>query len=129
MAANSHGVIYAAIACNLGVSVIKFVVAAATGSSAMLARKCSGLLVDESVDREQILYLQKIISTDAAVENVGQLLTMQSGQDNVLLSAAVRYGRHLKLDQVERAIKKKYSAIRHLFLESGALKAPPREAS
>ena len=102
----------------------------------MLAKKCRGLLVDESVDREQILYLQKSISTDTVVENVGQLLTMQSGQDNVLRSAAVRFGRHLKLDQVERtiarlerAIKKKYSAIRHLFLEFGALKAPPREAS
>jgi cation diffusion facilitator family transporter len=103
-------------------------------AAAMLARKCGGLLVGESVDREQILQLQKIISADVAVESVGQLLTMQLGQDNVLLTAAVRFERHLNLDQVERAIarlehaiKAKYPAIRHLFLESGALKAAPRE--
>lgn len=102
-------------------------------AAAMLARKCGGLLVGESVDREQILQLQKIISADAAVESVGQLLTMQLGQDNVLLTAAVRFERSLNLDQVEQAIarlehaiKAKYPAIRHLFLESGALKAAPR---
>ena len=98
----------------------------------MLARKCSGLLVGESVDHEQIVQLQKIISADVAVESVGQLLTMQLGQDNVLLTAAVRFKRRLNLDQVEQAIarlehaiKEKFPAIRHLFLESGALKAAP----
>lgn len=105
-------------------------------AAAMLARKCGGLLVGESVDREQILQLQKIISADVAVESVGQLLTMQLGQDNVLLTAAVRFERSLNLDQVEQAIarlehaiKAKYPAIRHLFLESGALKAAPRESA
>ena len=105
-------------------------------AAAMLARKCGGLLVGESVDREQILQLQKIISADVAVESVGQLLTMQLGQDNVLLTAAVRFERSLNLDQVEQAIarlehaiKAKYPAIRHLFLESGASKAAPRESA
>ena len=92
-------------------------------AAAVLARKCSGLLVGESVDREQILQLQKIIGADPAVESVGQLLTMQLGQGNVLLTAAVRFERHLNLDQVEQAIarlehaiKAKYPAIQHLFL-------------
>ena len=100
------------------------------GAAAMLARKCGGLLVGESVDHEQILRLKEILEADSAVESVGQLLTMQLGQDNVLLTAAVRFERNLNLDQVEqaiarleRAIRTKYPAIRHLFLESGALKA------
>jgi cation diffusion facilitator family transporter len=103
-------------------------------AAVMLARKCGGLLVGESVDREQILQLQRIIEADGAVESVGQLLTMQLGQDNVLLTAAVRFKRNLSLDQVEEsiarlelAIKGKYPAIRHLFLESGALKAASRD--
>lgn len=101
-------------------------------AAAVLARKCSGLLVGESVDREQILQLQKIISADFAVESVGQLLTMQLGQHNVLLTVAVRFDRQLNLDQVEQAInrlehavKARYPAIQHLFFESGALKAAP----
>jgi cation diffusion facilitator family transporter len=101
-------------------------------AAAVLARKCGGLLVGESIDHEQISQLQQIIAADAAVESVGQLLTMQLGPDNVLLTAAIRFERHLNLDQVEQAIsrlehaiKAKYPAIRHLFLESGALKAAP----
>lgn len=97
----------------------------------MLARKCGGLLVGESVDREQIVQLQKIISADAAVQSVGQLLTMQLGQGNVLLTAAVRFERHLNLDQVEwaiarleHAVKAKFPAIQHTFFESGTLTLP-----
>jgi cation diffusion facilitator family transporter len=103
-------------------------------AAAVLTQKCGGLLVGESVDREQISQLQTILAADTAVESVGQLLTMQLGPDNVLLTAAVRFDRRLNLDQVEqaiarleRAIKAKYPAIQHLFLESGALKAAMHE--
>ena len=97
-------------------------------AAAVPTRKCGGLLVGESVDREQILQLQKIISADAAVQSVRQLLTMQLDNGNVLLTAAVRFERHLNLDQVEQAVarlkhavKTEFTAIQHLFFESGTL--------
>jgi cation diffusion facilitator family transporter len=100
------------------------------GAALVLARKCSRLLVGESIDREQIVQVRKIISSDTAVESVGQLLTMQLGPESVLLTAAVRFQRRLNLDEVEQAIarleyaiKVQYPSIQHLFLESGALKA------
>ena len=98
-------------------------------AAAVWTRKCDGLLVGESVDRERILQLQKIINADAAVRSVRQLLTMQLDHGNVSLTAAVRFGRHLDLDQVEqaiarlkRAVKRKLTAIQHLFFESGTLR-------
>ncbi len=101
------------------------------GAAVVLARECSGLLLGQSLDREQILQLRRIIATDVAVERVGQLLTMQLGTDSVLLTAAVRFHRPLNLDQVEQAIarleaaiKARFPAIHHLYLESGALRSP-----
>ncbi len=96
----------------------------------VLARKCSGLLVGESMDREQISNLREILNIDPAVESVGQLLTMQLGTDSVLLTAAIRFKRRLSLDEVEQAIERlegviklAYPSIHHLYLESGALKS------
>lgn len=98
------------------------------GAAVVLARKCSGLLVGESLDREQIVKLRKTIARDPAVESVGRLLTMQLGTETVLLTAAIRFKRSLNLDEVEKAIARLEAAIKlvspaiqHLYLESGAL--------
>jgi cation diffusion facilitator family transporter len=96
----------------------------------VLARKCGALLVGESVDHAQVTDLRRLIGSDVAVETVGQLLTMQMGTNNVLLTAAVRFRRGQDLDQVtlaiariETAIQSRYPAIQHLFFESASLKA------
>jgi cation diffusion facilitator family transporter len=100
------------------------------GAAVVLARKCSGLLVGESLDRDQVIKLRATISLDPAVESVGRLLTMQLGTDSVLLTAAIRFKRSLNLDEVEKAIarietsiKQVAPSIKHLYLESGALQA------
>jgi len=104
-------------------------------SAGLLARKSVSLLVGASLDRDQLAQLRKIITTDPAVERVGQLLTMRLGPDSVLLTAAVRFQRRLSLDEVEqaierleRAIKVPYPAILHLYLESGAIKQAAHSA-
>ena len=96
----------------------------------VLARKCSGLLVGESLDREQIVKLRETMAIDPAVESVGRLLTMQLGTESVLLTAAIRFERSLNLDEVEKAsarlgtvIKQVSPSVQHLYLESGALQA------
>ena len=100
------------------------------GAAVVLARKCSGLLVGESLDREQIVKLRETMALDPAVESVGRLLTMQLGTESVLLTAAIRFKRSLNLDEVEKAIarleiaiKRVSPSVQHLYLESGALQA------
>jgi cation diffusion facilitator family transporter len=104
------------------------------GAAVLLARESGALLLGEGIDREQIAQLRRLIGADAAVEGVSHLLTMQLGPDSVLLTAAVRFRRACTLDQVEQAIERIEQAIRlhnpsirHLFLESGALKTLARQ--
>jgi cation diffusion facilitator family transporter len=98
-------------------------------AAALLARKSVSLLVGASLDHGQLAQLHEILAADPAVESVGHLLTMRLGPESVLLTAKLRFRRHLNLDQVEqaierleRAIKVPYPSILHLYLESGALK-------
>jgi cation diffusion facilitator family transporter len=104
-------------------------------AACVLARETGGLLVGESIDRDQIVEVRKILSRDAAVERVGELLTMQLGPDSILLVAAVRFRRRLKIDEVEQAISRLESAIKaqdpsihRIFFESGQFKSSFRAA-
>src|SRR5205085_1014135 len=81
-------------------------------AACVLARETGGLLVGESIDREQIGRLRKIICSEPAVESVGELLTMQLGPDSALLAVAVRFQRHLRIDEVEQAIDRLERAIK-----------------
>lgn len=101
-----------------------------------LARETGGLLVGESMDRDQIVRLKKIISGEPAVEAVGHLLTMQLGPEHVLLAAAVQFRRGLRIDEVEQAIdrlehtiKIEYPSIQRIFFESGAFRSSFRPAA
>ncbi|MEO8408223.1 MAG: cation diffusion facilitator family transporter [Oxalobacteraceae bacterium] len=93
----------------------------------ILAHETGALLVGESMDRDQIVQIKKIISSESAVDRVGHLLTMQLGPNHVLLTAAVRFRRGLSIDEVERAIdrlehaiKTECPSVQRIFLESGA---------
>ncbi|WP_019142738.1 cation diffusion facilitator family transporter [Noviherbaspirillum massiliense] len=103
------------------------------GAAFTLARETGGLLVGESIDREQIVRLRKIFSSDPAVETVGNLLTMQLGPDRILLAAAVRFRRGLSIDEVDRAIdrletavKAEYPSVHRIFFESGPIRSSLR---
>jgi cation diffusion facilitator family transporter len=101
-----------------------------------LARETGDLLVGESMDRDQIVQLRKIISGDPAVEAVGHLLTMQLGPGHVLLVVAVKFRPDLRVDEadqainrMEYAIKTKYPSIQHIYIESGAFRSSSRPAA
>jgi cation diffusion facilitator family transporter len=101
-----------------------------------LARETGGLLVGESMDREQISRLKKIMAHEPAVEAVGHLLTMQLGPDHVLLAAAVKFRRGLSIDEVEQAIdrlehaiRQEYPSIRHIFFEAGGFRSSVRRSA
>jgi cation diffusion facilitator family transporter len=100
------------------------------GAALTLARETGDLLVGESVGREETGELRAIICADPAIERVDRVLTMQLGPDEVLLTAAVRFKRGMKIDEMERAIERLEQAVRahnpavrNLYFESAALRS------
>jgi cation diffusion facilitator family transporter len=103
------------------------------GAAFVLARQTGDLLVGQSIGPDATARLRKIFEDDDAILNVGKLLTMQMGPDEVLLTASVQFRRGMRIDEVEGAIERLeksvaavYPAIRHIYFESGALRSAMR---
>ena len=100
------------------------------GAAFTLARETGALLVGESVGIEQTGKLKEIFRADPAIETVGQLMTMQLGPDDVLLTAAVRFKRGMRIDEVDVAIARLERAVRdfdpevkRVYFEAAALRS------
>jgi cation diffusion facilitator family transporter len=103
------------------------------GAAFALARETGALLVGEGIGTDATRRVCEILRDDPAIEDVGKLLSMQLGPDEVLLTAAVRFNRGMRIDEVEAAIERlekavtaAYPAIRHIYFESGALRSAMR---
>lgn len=103
------------------------------GAAFALARETGALLVGEGIGTDATRRVCEILRDDPSIEEVGQLLSMQLGPDEVLLTAAVRFNRGMRIDEVEAAIERLekavaavYPAIRHIYFESGALRSAMR---
>ncbi len=70
----------------------------------LLGRETGALLVGERTDRSRIRRMRQIILSDPAVERVGELLTMQMGPQQALLTVEIRFRRTLEIQQLECAI-------------------------
>lgn len=99
------------------------------GAAFTLARETGALLVGEGMDKQDTDSLRKLIGADADIEQVARLASMQLGPDDVLLTAAVRFKRGMRIDQVEHAIERLEQAVnRHnpsiktIYFESAALR-------
>lgn len=95
----------------------------------VLGRESAALLVGERTNRATIREARRIISADPAVEDVGELLTMQLGPDQVLLAADIKFRRNLTVEQLESAIDRIEESIRRqtpsvdrIYLEVDSLK-------
>ncbi|WP_296947723.1 cation diffusion facilitator family transporter [uncultured Massilia sp.] len=100
------------------------------GAAFTLARETGGLLVGESIGTDATARLRKIFEDDPDILDVARVLTMQLGPDEVLLTAAVRFRREMRIgeveaaiDRLERAVAAAYPSIRHVYFESGALRS------
>ncbi len=98
------------------------------GAAVTLARETGALLVGEGIGREQTGKLHDIFAADPSIMNVGRLLTMQLGPDEVLLTAAVQFKRGMRVDEVEQAIgrleakvREANPAIQHIYFKSAGL--------
>jgi divalent metal cation (Fe/Co/Zn/Cd) transporter len=102
----------------------------------LLGRESGALLVGERTNRARIRRVKKILEEHPAVEAVGDILTMQMGPDQVLLTVDIRFRRGLDVEQVESAIDRLEARIRQqeptiekIFIEPFSLKAPARKSS
>ena len=102
----------------------------------LLGRETGALLTGERTNRAKIKQIREIFSADPAVEAIGNLLTMQLGPDEALLTVEVRFGRGLKLEEVESAIARLKTALRQrdqslsrIFIEPEPVRSSPESAS
>jgi cation diffusion facilitator family transporter len=91
----------------------------------ILGRETGALLVGERTNRSKIRKVKEIITADDAVEQVGDILTMQLGPNQVLLTVDIRFRRDLSLDQLEsvidrleKKIREQEPSIERIFIEA-----------
>jgi len=100
-----------------------------------LGRESGALLVGERTNRARIERLNEIIRADPAVEEVGDLLTMQLGPEQVLLTVNIQFRRKLTLEQLEEAIerieariRREQPSVQRIFIEAESFK-PEKSSS
>jgi len=96
----------------------------------LLGRESGALLVGERTDQARIDRVRQLLREDASVEGVGDVLTMQLGPEEVLLTVDIRFRRKLDVQELESAIDRIESRIRgseptikRIFLEADSLRA------
>jgi cation diffusion facilitator family transporter len=102
----------------------------------ILGRESGALLVGESAHPRILNNIRAVIVADPFVDDVGDLLTMQLGPDQVLLAVDIRFKAGLQLqdlentiDRLERNIRKREPTIERIFIEADALRGKtPRAA-
>jgi cation diffusion facilitator family transporter len=100
-----------------------------TGVALLLGRESGALLVGERTERGRIRRVRQILENDPAVEAVGDVLTMQLGPEEVLLTVDIRFKRDLEvpdlesaIDRLEAKIRQAEPSIKRIFIEADSLK-------
>jgi cation diffusion facilitator family transporter len=100
----------------------------------LLGRETGALLIGERTNRARIRQIRKIIAEDVLVERIGEMLTMQLGPRQALLTARIRFRHPLSLQQLESAIdgiKKRIQAqeptMEQIFIEADSLAKSKRD--
>jgi divalent metal cation (Fe/Co/Zn/Cd) transporter len=99
----------------------------------LLARESGALLVGERTNRARIKRIEKVIRQDTDVEDIGDLLTMQLGPDQILLAVDVKFRRRLDvsqlesiIDRIEGRIRQEEPTVAKVFVEADSLKGSTR---
>jgi divalent metal cation (Fe/Co/Zn/Cd) transporter len=82
------------------------------GVALLLGRETGALLIGERTNRARIRKVRKIIAEDPAVERIGEVLTMQLGPQQALLTAQINFRRPMNLQQLESTIDRIKDHIR-----------------
>jgi cation diffusion facilitator family transporter len=101
-----------------------------------LGRESGALLIGERTNRARIRRVKEIITADPSVEKVGDLLTMQLGPNQVLLTVNIQFQRRIDLQQLESAIERIENRVRQsepmierIFIEAESFKGTAAPSS
>jgi cation diffusion facilitator family transporter len=101
-----------------------------TAVALLLGRETGALLTGERTNRSRLRKIREILSSDPTVEHVGDLLSMQLGADQVLLTARIKFRSGLTVEQIESIIarlkhrvQEHDSALVQIFIEPARLDA------
>jgi cation diffusion facilitator family transporter len=96
-----------------------------SGIALVLGRETGALLIGERTNRSKMKKVGDIIRADPSVEKVGDLLTMQLGPNQVLLTVQIRFRRDLDMpslesaiDRIEKRIRDEEPQIERIFIEA-----------
>jgi len=99
----------------------------------LLARESGALLVGERTNRARIKRIENVIRQDTDVEDIGDLLTMQLGPDQILLAVDVKFRRRLDvsqlesiIDRIEGRIRQQEPTVARVFIKADSLKGSTR---
>jgi cation diffusion facilitator family transporter len=85
------------------------------GVAIVLIRESRGLLVGEGVKPETVKAIRQIVRGEPHVRDVGPVLSMYLGADEVLVTIDVQFAGHLPAEQTAQAIQRIEDAIRERF--------------
>lgn len=93
-------------------------------SAVWLAEESRSLLVGEVADPEIVDALREIAMNDPAVMDLGEVLTMHLGPDQVLLNIEVQFTPQITVEEVDAAVRRiekliqvPYPQVTHIFVE------------
>ncbi len=95
------------------------------GTSIWLAYETKGLLIGESASQSTIKGVREILSSEASIQHVNEVLTMHMGPDFILANISVDFADSKTADEIEkivaiidRNIKQAYPQIKRVFIEA-----------
>jgi divalent metal cation (Fe/Co/Zn/Cd) transporter len=98
------------------------------GVAVLLGHESGALLVGERARTTVLKRVEGVLHKEESIEMVGDLLTMQLGPEQVLLTADVRFRRNLEIEDLERVIREiedrirsKEPKIEQIFLQPNSL--------
>ncbi len=107
-----------------------------TAVALLLGRETGALLTGERTNRERLNKICEILASDPDVEKVGDLLSMQLGAEQVLLTVKMKFRSGLTLEQLESVIERikkrvqqQDSALVQIFIEPSLLDEKSHRAS
>jgi cation diffusion facilitator family transporter len=95
------------------------------GTAVWLAYETKGLLIGESADPEVVAGIRAIVSGQASVEHVNEVLTMHMGPDYILVNLGLDFrddiqaGKlEIEISGIDRAIRDAYPSVQKVFIEA-----------
>lgn len=99
--------------------------------AAVLAYESRSLLIGEGVSPETMAKIRAIVTSDPAVSEIKQFLTLHFGPADVLLTMNLRFQKEFTASEVaeviarlEEKIRKQFPEINHIFIETESLRNP-----